>query len=191
MSSKKKIAAICGSTRSDSSNHLLLRALVSLLSTRTSSSSLADITIFDSIAGLPHFNPDLDTDLPPAEVSSFRNFLRSADGILICTPEYAHGVPGSLKNAIDWTVSSCEFSHKPTALITASTDGRFGHQALLETLRVIEAADIDRLQLIIPFVRTKLNADGTFADGATESSLRALLERFVECMNSLIHPIDN
>ena len=65
-----------------------------------------------------------------------------ADGVIICTPEYAHGVPGSLKNAIDWTVGTGEFSGKPTMLITASTDGKNGHKALLETLKVIEAKNI-------------------------------------------------
>ena len=156
-------------------------------------SDRADLVIFDSIASLPHFNPDLDADSPtndlsspahppsrpPAEVTAFRQFLRASDGIIICTPEYAHGVPGSLKNAIDWTVSSCEFSHKPTVLITASTDGKFGHQALVETLRVIEAADIDNLQLSIPFIRTRLGADGSISDPGTAESLRQLMERFM------------
>jgi chromate reductase len=86
--------------------------------------------------------------------------LKAADGILICTPEYAMGVPGSLKNAIDWTVSSMEFHQKPTALITASSVGQKGHQALLETLMVIEAQMVEESKLVIPFIRTKVNDEG-------------------------------
>ncbi len=72
-------------------------------------------------------------------MANFREQLDDAEGIIICTPEYAHGVPGALKNAIDWTISSSNFPHKPTLLITASTDGKYGHAALLETLTAIEA----------------------------------------------------
>ena len=86
----------------------------------------------------------------------FRQLLATADGVIICTPEYAHGVPGTLKNAIDWTVSTNEFSQKPTALITASTDGKYAHNALLETLKVIEAKHIEQNQLLIQFAKTKI-----------------------------------
>jgi chromate reductase, NAD(P)H dehydrogenase (quinone) len=81
--------------------------------------------------------------------------ISTATAVIICTPEYAHGVPGTLKNAIDWTVSANEFNNKPTALITASTDGTYAHNALLETLRVIEAKNIDRHQLLIQFAKLK------------------------------------
>jgi chromate reductase, NAD(P)H dehydrogenase (quinone) len=62
-----------------------------------------------------------------------------SDAILICTHEYAHSVPGSLKNAVDQTVGMSDFSGKIVMLITASSDGKFGHASLLETLLVIEA----------------------------------------------------
>jgi chromate reductase, NAD(P)H dehydrogenase (quinone) len=115
-------------------------------------------------------------------VAAFRQAIQEADGVLICTPEYAHGVPGSLKNAIDWTVSSNEFSHKPVALITASTDGRYGHQALLETLRVLEAEEIDQLQLLIPFVRTKVGTGGAINDEATLTAVKSLINDFIAAM---------
>lgn len=83
-----------------------------------------------------------------------------------------------------WTVSSSDFSQRPTVLITASTDGRFGHQALLETLRVIEAGDVDRLQLLIPFVRTKLDGDGTIRDGETMQAVEGLMGDFVKVLNA-------
>jgi NAD(P)H-dependent FMN reductase len=122
MNKKKKILAISGSTRITSTNMNLIKAIAELTTENF------DITIFNGLTEIPHFNPDLDHENPPEQVIAFRNLLRQFNGVLICTPEYAMGVPGSLKNAIDWTVSSMEFSQKPTALITASTHGEKGHQ---------------------------------------------------------------
>ncbi|HEX5655110.1 MAG TPA: NAD(P)H-dependent oxidoreductase [Chitinophagaceae bacterium] len=153
MRGRKKIVAISGSTRLHSTNLGLINAIIDLFSENY------DFRIFRGLSDLPHFNPDLDTDNVPQAVSDFRNLLRSADGILICTPEYAMGVPGTLKNAIDWTVSSMEFSHKPVALITASSDGKRAHRSLLETLRIIESDIPESSQLLIPFVKTKIKGD--------------------------------
>ena len=150
---RKKILAICGSTRKTSANQSLIKAIVKL------SSDTLEIKIFDGLSGIPHFNPDLDNNNPPENVLHFRRQLAEADGILICTPEYAMGVPGTLKNAIDWTVSSMEFSHKSVALITASTAGHKAHQSLMETLKVIEADIPDSSQLLISHVQTKLEDD--------------------------------
>lgn len=83
-----------------------------------------DEKIFEGLFNLPHFNPDLDNENVFELVKDFRRQLREADGVLICTLEYAIGVPGTLKNAIDWTVSKMGFSKKPVALITASLSGK-------------------------------------------------------------------
>lgn len=170
----KKILAIPGSIRASSSNYLLLRAIAEMMS------STLDVVIFDGLASLPPFDPGV--ALEPEAVAAFRGLLREADGVIICTPEYAHGVPGSLKNAIDWTVATCEFSGKPTVLITASTEGRFGHAALLETLRVIEARDVDRLSLLIPFIRSKIDATSGTIEASTLAEVRALMEVFVRTL---------
>jgi chromate reductase, NAD(P)H dehydrogenase (quinone) len=92
-------------------------------------------------------------------VSDFRRLLDEADGILICTPEYAMGVPGTLKNAIDWTVSSMQFFHKPVGLITASLAGQKAHNSLMETLKVIDSDIPDSSQLLISFAKTKIIGD--------------------------------
>ena len=73
------------------------------------------------LADVPPFNPDLDTDTAPVEVVRFRAALEACDAILICSPEYAHGVSGVLKNALDWVVGSGELMDKPIALINASS----------------------------------------------------------------------
>ncbi|MDQ7947787.1 MAG: NADPH-dependent FMN reductase [Pedobacter sp.] len=171
----KKIFAISGSTRTKSSNLNLIKAISNSFSDQFS------FTIYENLVKLPHFNPD---EEPTASVHDFITQIFEADGVLICTPEYAHGVPGSLKNAIDWTVGSGAFSQKPTLLITASTDGHFGHQALLETLRVIEAKDIDSLNLLIQFIRTKVNADGEITDKETAAEIAGLMERFGQAIIS-------
>jgi len=173
----QKVLAISGSTRQNSSNHKLIKAIAALTIDEL------EITIYETIAALPHFNPDNDNEQAPESVKEFRRLLNSADGVIICTPEYAHGVPGALKNAVDWTVSSSEFSHKPTALITASTDGRFGHTALLETLRVIEAENVEQLQTVIQFIKTKMSEDGRITDKQTLEDVMQLIEKFVATIN--------
>lgn len=177
MVSKKRVKAICGSTRKKSTNLNLLYAMKEL------SRNYLDITIFESIDLIPHFNPDLDNESPPTEVIRFRKELREANAILICTPEYAMGVPGTLKNAIDWTVSSMEFSKKPTALITASSLGEKGHASLLETLQVVEADITSNTQLIIPFAKTKINQENKITDGKTLGEVVSLLKSLNQRLN--------
>ena len=176
MPDRKKILAISGSTRKHSTNLELINAIIDLFSDRV------DIDIFDGLSDIPHFNPDLDTEIPPPAVADFRNRIKKAEGILICTPEYAMGVPGTLKNAIDWTVSTIEFSHKPVALITASSSGQKGHQSLLDTLKVIECDIPEASQLLISFVKTKIK-DGKIVDAGTLVQVKKLV-------NSLLETID-
>ena len=172
MTVRKKIFAISGSTRQNSSNSNLLKAIALLYKNEI------ECTLFEGLMDLPQFNPDNTDDEIPV-VDNFRQQISNADGVIICTPEYAHGVPGSLKNAIDWCVSTNEFSHKPTALITASTDGRAGHAALLETLRTIEAKNVDKLQLLIQFVKTKINPENIITDESTLSAIKKLINNLI------------
>jgi NAD(P)H-dependent FMN reductase len=175
---KKKVIAISGSTRQNSINHSLIKAIADL------SAENLDITIFDGIANLPQFNPDNDGDNVADEVADFRQQLNNADGVIICTPEYAHGVPGTLKNAIDWTISSSSFPHKPTMLITASTGGQYGHKALMETLKAIEAKNIDNLQMVIPFVKTKISMDNKITNENTLAEVETLIARFIDTISN-------
>ena len=177
MDNRKKILAILGSTRQNSTNHRLIKAISEM------SKDIFDIQLYNGLSLLPYFNPDDDGERVSREVTLFRQLLGNADGVIICTPEYAHGVPGVLKNAIDWTVGSGDFSHKPTLLITASTDGKYGHQALLETLRVIEAKNIDALQLLISFASTKINSDNRIIDRQTLEGVKMILDNFEKTMN--------
>ena len=173
---KKKVLAISGSTRANSTNRQYIMAF------RDIAKEIMEVELFENIAELQAFNPDLDNESVPAIVTSFRNKIRMVDGVLICTPEYAMGIPGSLKNAIDWTVSSCEFSHKPVALITASTSGSKGHKALINVLNVIEAIPATEAQLLIPFAKTKIDENNKIKDPATLEQLQDLVSKFYSRM---------
>jgi chromate reductase, NAD(P)H dehydrogenase (quinone) len=166
-----KILAISGSLRPQSSNTAILQAVVELATADVA------ITIYDGIGNLPHFNPDLDDGL--ASVIDWRAHLQDTDGVIFCTPEYAHGVPGVLKNALDWIVSSGEFMYKPTAVISASPSPDGGDKAnasLVQTLRVMMADIPAGATLCIPAISAKLNNKGKLIDPATVSALRSLLD---------------
>lgn len=94
------------------------------------------LTQYSGMASLPHFNPDHEQD-PPRAVVEWREALRHSQGVIICTPEYAHGVPGALKNALDWVVGTGEFMNKPVLLISASPGSAFVGPQLTETLTVM------------------------------------------------------
>lgn len=177
---KPHILAISGSTRNSSTNLNLILAIRDLYNDRL------DISVYNELAALPQFNPDLDNDHPPAGISAFREKLQEAEGVLICTPEYAMGVPGSLKNALDWVVSSGEFTKKPTALITASTSGQKGHRSLLETLTVIDVRMSAGTNLLISFVKTKVK-DQTITDIPTYSAVCALMDTLIEIVHTTPH----
>jgi chromate reductase, NAD(P)H dehydrogenase (quinone) len=166
-----KILALPGSLRSNSSSNVVLNSLQHLVAPDVS------IYVYDSIGMLPHFD---DSDPAPAAVVDFRKQLKEADAILICTPEYAFGVPGSLKNALDWTVSSGEFVDKPVALITASSNGEYGHAALLLILKAISAKVTDETSLLIRFVRSKIDKQGEITDSIVKDQLRDVLAALVK-----------
>jgi chromate reductase, NAD(P)H dehydrogenase (quinone) len=141
-----------------------------------------ELSIYNGMGELPHFNPELDDELAIAAVRDWRTQIQSADGVLFCTPEYAHGIPGSLKNALDWIVSSGEFMHKPTAVISASPSpdgGAKANASLLQTLRVMMAEIADGSMLCIPAVYSKFNDRAELTDLETELALTALLDNLV------------
>lgn len=162
-----KIFTLCGSLRAESSNGRLLRAAVTLLPPSI------NVDHYDALASLPAFDPGLDAEPGPA-VLDFRRRLRAADAVLISTPEYAHGVPGSLKNALDWVVGSGELVDKPVAVIVASaTVGAFAMKALVEVLRTMSAKVPDELTLGVGGIKTKLPVDGPM-----DPALQARLNQF-------------
>ncbi|SHM08521.1 NADPH-dependent FMN reductase [Mucilaginibacter sp. OK098] len=173
-SNLKRVFAISGSLRSGSSNHNILNFLK-----RLAPPDIA-FTIYDRLADIPPFDPGNDTDWVNEPVFELRSSIKHASAIIICTPEYAYGVPGQLKNALDWTVSSGSFSGKPTALITASTGGENAHEALLKTLGAIDASVTDDTKLLVSFIRSKMDSEGNIIDEATADSLKAVFNALLK-----------
>jgi chromate reductase len=164
-----KILAVPGSLRSDSSSSQILRNIQTLLPANI------QFEVYGGIGTLPHFN---DAASPPVEVLEFRTKVKEANGVIICTPEYAFGIPGSLKNALDWTVGSAEFVDKPVVLITASSQGEKGHAAMLLVLQAISANVIAESSMIISFVRAKLDEHGNVKDLETLDALKTAMKNF-------------
>ena len=168
------VLGISGSLRGASSNSALVRAAVRLAPVGV------ELSIYRELADIPPFNPDLDTDAAPAAVVRFRAALDACDAILICSPEYAHGVPGVLKNALDWVVGSGELMDKPIALINASTRATHAYASLQETLTTMSGRVIEDASITIPLDGSKPDANGIAQDvrlsGLLKASLAALAQ---------------
>ena len=176
MMHKKKILSILGSTRKESVNLYILKAIADMYT------DIAEWIIYTKIDHLPHFNPDLDKEAFPETVIHFRKLIEEADGVLICTPEYVFSLPGSLKNAIEWTVSTTLFTNKPTALITAASSGQKAQEALNLLMRTIGVKMAVNSSLLIQAPKTKISIDGNITDDATQKAIRELIDSFLELL---------
>lgn len=164
------VLAFSGSPRPGSVIGNLLRAAAAAAPPGT------HITFYESLLELPLFSPDLDgpDSLPPIAVVTLRQLLAAADAVLLATPEYAYGMPGSLKNALDWLVSAGSFYGKPTGVLSASPSELGGERAragLLLTLEALGAAVVPAASFAVPFVRARLHAAGAVTDAALTAQL--------------------
>lgn len=175
---KKKVLAIPGSLRNNSSNLQIIKAIKKFAFDKF------DVEIYNDTGELPHFNPDLDNGNTPEIVVKFRDKINEANGVLICTPEYVFSLPGSLKNALEWTVSTTIFSGKPVALITASGLGGKAHEALQLIMKTIDAKFDNRLQLLISGARSKLDENGNIKDENTMNQIKELIFYFEQTLHT-------
>lgn len=125
-----RIIGLCGSLREGSTNRRLLRAF------REYAPEGIAIDIIDGLGSLPIFNPDLE-NTHHTQVEALARAVGACDGLLIASPEYAHGIPGGLKNALDWLVSRFEIPGKPVMLVHASTRSETSRAHLREVLRTM------------------------------------------------------
>lgn len=177
MTTKKKILAIIGSTRADSSNLRLVKKLEEMATENF------EVAYFNGLSELPHFNPDLDNENPPTQIVELRQQILAADGILICTPEYVFSIPGSLKNALEWCVSTTIFAQKPVSLITASASGEKGHEELILIMKTLEAKFPQETTLLIQGIKGKFNTDGLLTDEKTIENMKQLITEFDKQLN--------
>lgn len=163
------ILAISGSLRASSSNQTVLSTLAEM------ARNSIIFCIYEGIGNLPHFNPDLETQLPN-EVADFRKKVSDSHGLLVSSPEYAHGVPGTLKNALDWLVADPHFPGKPIFLLNTSTgDGEYVTAQLVETLKTMSANIMFSAALPGPLVRQALKQGGLLSDSILRSRLTACM----------------
>ena len=172
---KIKIFAILGSLRPNSSASAVLRVVANLVP------DYADFKIFTGLEAIPAFN---DSDEIPATVTDFINRIAEADAIFFCIPEYALGVPGALKNALDWTVATTAFSFKPVAPITAASGGEKAHAALSLTLTALGTKISEDTKLLISFIRTKINEKGEVKDIPTSDAIKKVVDALIQTVGS-------
>jgi NAD(P)H-dependent FMN reductase len=166
-----RVLAISGSLRAASTNSRLLRAAAAV------APDGVDVEIFAGLGDLPHFNPDLDGEesVAPPAVAALRASVGRADALLFSTPEYAHGVPGVLKNALDWLVSSPEIIAKPVAIVNASARSTYADASLRETLRVMSTQIVEPASITISLDGRRLDEAQMVADGEVGEALRRVL----------------
>jgi chromate reductase, NAD(P)H dehydrogenase (quinone) len=161
------ILALSGSLRQASINSALLRAAVRF------APSGASVTVFNGLGRLPLFNPDLE-GRPARTVIRFRARVAAADALLIASPEYAHGVTGTIKNALDWLVSFEPFACKPVAVLNASARAHHADDALREILKTMAAIIVEPATVQVA-PQGASPADATAFDRAVEVPIRASL----------------
>jgi chromate reductase, NAD(P)H dehydrogenase (quinone) len=145
-----KVLGLSGSLRAASLNAALLRT-----ATRLAPRGM-QVSVLQGLGELPLFNPDLEAQVPAA-VAALRSAVDTADALLIASPEYARGVSGTIKNALDWLVSHEGFVGKPVALLNASPRAHHAQAALRETLRTMSAVIIEEASVAIPLLGAGLD----------------------------------
>jgi chromate reductase len=171
-----KLLALSGSLRIASTNTATLETLSRL------APADVEILLYRDLGALPHFNPDGDEAAPPPAVAALRALVGAAAGLIIATPEYAHGVPGALKNALDWLVASEAFPGKPVALINTAPRSFHAQSALRETLATMSARLIPEAFVALPLTGKMVGADDIAANPRFAAALRAALDAFVEAI---------
>jgi len=167
-----RILTISGSLRATSTNTAALEALALLAPPDV------EVVAYRDLAGLPAFNPDNDSaggDLPTA-VAALRTAVEDCDAIVIAAPEYAHGVPGALKNALDWLVASEAFAGKPVALMNTAPRAFHAQAALRETLATMAARLIPEAFVTLPLTGKTIDAQAIAAEPRLAQRLRESLD---------------
>lgn len=173
-----RILAISGSLRAASSNSRFIAALALLAPPGV------EVMIYEGLGDLPHFNPDLDGDVLPGP-AELRRQIGLCDGLVICSPEYAHGVAGSMKNALDWLVPSLEFPQTPVALINVSPHAVHADAHMRETLSLMNARLVEAASVTIPIQGQPLTPDQLAAHPDLGPRLAAALTVFAAAVATM------
>jgi NAD(P)H-dependent FMN reductase len=173
---RRRVLCLSGSLRRGSANTAVLEAA------RRLAPPVLELVPYAGLGGLPWFNPDDEHEPLPPTVAELRREVGAADALLVACPEYAHGVPGAFKNALDWLVGSLEFPGKPVALIHASGRSHHAQDALREILRTMSATLLDRASGTVPLPGAGCEAAWILAQPLLREALETLLERLATAL---------
>jgi len=177
MSDSITVLGFAGSLRQGSLNKALLRAA------RDAAPAGMDIRIFDLI-DVPLYNADVESRGDPAAVAALKDAIQAADAVLMVTPEYNHGVPGVMKNAVDWTSrppASAVLARKPVGIIGASpgaTGTARGQSQLRQAFEFTNSFAMPQPELLVFRAHEKFDADGRLIDETTSRFLTQYLAAF-------------
>lgn len=168
------LLAISGSLRAGSSNTSLLEAARHLAPEGVS------VEMYEGMATLPHFNPDVEASgiLPP-EVIALRARVSSASALVISTPEYARGLPGSFKNLLDWLVGAEDFAGKPVALLSPSARSVHAQEQARLVLTTMSAHLVGEASLVIQLPSRETTAAAIVNDPELAAQVRAAMAALV------------
>ncbi len=170
-----RLLAISGSLRAVSSNTALLRAAAVL------APKGVEVHVCTDLGDLPHFNPDLEGAEPPV-VKDFSARVGAADGIIFSTPEYAHGVPGVLKNALDWLVGGFDFINKPVAIFNASPRSTYALASLTEIITIMSGRIVPEASITVGLREKASDEAGIVAHEELAGMIRAALAAFARAI---------
>ncbi|RYX81793.1 NADPH-dependent oxidoreductase [bacterium] len=163
------LLAISGSLRAASSNSVLLRAAQAL------APHGVEVRLYDGMGQLPHFSPDVEGG---EAVAQLKRAVIEANGVLFCTPEYVHGLPGSFKNLLDWLVSDGELWNKPVAVLSARKS-EFAEPQLREILRTLMAPICEQASIVVPFPTNKISEEEVLKNAELTHAVHTAMLAFV------------
>ncbi|WP_028596497.1 NADPH-dependent FMN reductase [Paenibacillus assamensis] len=175
----KKIGLICGSLRKNSYNRMIANTIADL--------NLSATFHCIELGNLPLYNEDLEAGELPASVVAFNKGILDADGIVIVTPEYNSGIPGVLKNALDWASRpprSGALQGKPVGIVGATPGGLGTALAQVQLRHTIEAMQVPCLpfqKVRVSQVHEKVNAElNIVSDERTKQNIQSYMEHFIK-----------
>ena len=182
-----EVVGFAGSLRTGSYNRALLRAAAELASPRLNVS-------VRELNDLPLYNGDVEAAGVPQSVTDLRDAVRAADALLIATPEYNHGVPGVLKNAIDWLSRpprDSALNHKVAAIIGASpgmTGTARAQSQLRQAFVFTNTYALLQPEVLVARAHEKFDANGQLTDAGTRDFLRTFIDRFADLIGRFVSP---
>ncbi|MGH9441459.1 MAG: NADPH-dependent FMN reductase [Thermoanaerobaculia bacterium] len=172
-----KVLAISGSLRASSSNAILLRVLPLV-------APELELTFAPPLDFLPFFDADVEEAGLPDPVARWRGSIRDHAALVICSPEYAHGVSGLLKNALDWLVGGIEIVEKPVAVINTSLPSTAAHASLIEILGAMGGRVVPEASIAVQLRGRRLDE----RDMAFDASISRLLHGAMTALSAAAKP---